>query len=74
MAEGFEEEALFLRSLWRFLVHDFGDPCIQVFEDKKGAIQMAVDPVTNPNSKHIDVRHHFLRENVENGEFEISHV
>ena len=73
MAEGFED-VLFLRHVWRFLLPYFGDPCIQVFEDNKGAIQMAVDPVTNPNSKHIDVRHHFLRENVENGEFEISHV
>lgn len=73
MAEGFKE-ALFLRSVWRFLLPDFGDPCIQVFEDNKGAIQIAVNPVTNSNSKHIDVRHHFLRELVEKGEFEITHV
>ena len=73
MAEGFKE-ALFLRHVWRFLLPDFGDPCIQIFEDNKGAIQMAVNPVTKSNSKHIDVRHHFLREHVENGEFKISHV
>ena len=60
--------------MWRFLLPDSGDPCIQVYEDNEGAIQMAVHPVTNPNSKHIDVRHRFLREHVENGEFEISHV
>ena len=72
-AEGFKE-ALFSRHVWRFLLPDFGDPCIRVFEDNKGAIQMAVNPVTTSNSKHIDVRHHFLREHVENGEFEISHV
>ena len=66
MAGGFKE-ALFLRPVWRFLLPDFGDPCIRVFEDNKGAIQMAVDPVTNSNSKHIDVCHHFLREYVENG-------
>ena len=73
MGEGFKE-ALFLRSVWRFLLPDFGDPCIQVFEDNSGAIQLGVNPVTNSNSKHIDVRHHFLRELVEKGEFEISHV
>ena len=72
MAEGFKE-ALFLRHVWRFLLPDFGDPCIQVFEDNKGAIQMAVNLVTDSNSKHMDVRHHFLREHVENREFEISH-
>ena len=37
MAEGFRE-ALFLGYVWRFLLPDFGDPCIQVFEDNKGAI------------------------------------
>ena len=73
MAEGFKE-ALFLRSVWRFLLPNFGDPCIQVFEDNNGAIQMGVNPITNSNSKHIDVRHHFLRELVESGEFQISHV
>ena len=33
------------------------------FEDNQGAVQLAAqNPVTNSNSKHIDVRHHFLRE------------
>ena len=73
MAEDFKE-ALFLRRVWRFLLPDFGDPCIQVFEDNKGATQMAVNPVTNSNSKHIDVRHHVLRGNVENREFDICFV
>ena len=73
MVEG-SKEALFSRHVWRFLLPDFGDPCIQVVEDDKGAIQMAVNLVTNSNPKNIDVRHHFLLEHVENGEFEISHV
>ena len=30
MAEGFKE-ALLLRSVWRFLLPDFGDPCVHVF-------------------------------------------
>ena len=73
MAEGLKE-ALFLRSVWRFLLLDFGDPCIQGFEDNTGVIQMAVKPVTNSISKHIDVCHHFVREHVEKGEFDISCV
>ena len=52
----------------------FWGPCIQVFEDNNGALQLAVNPATKSNSKRIDVRHHFLREHVENGESEISHV
>ena len=65
MAEGYME-AFFVRYVWRFLLPDFGDPCIQVFEDNRGVIQMVVNPVSNSNSKHIDVLHHFLREHVEN--------
>ena len=38
-----------------------GMPCIPVFEDNEGAVQLAQSPITNSNSKHIDVRHHFLR-------------
>ena len=37
-------------------------PCFPVFKDNQGAVQLAQNPVTNSNSKHIDVRHHFLRE------------
>ena len=73
MAEGFKK-AVFLRSVWRFLLPDFGDPCIQVFEYNNGAIQVGVNPVTNSNSKHVDVRHHFLRELVEKRGCSISHV
>ena len=49
-------------------------PCIKVFEDNQGAIALASNPVSNSNSKHIDVRHHFLRELVDKGEFFIAHV
>ena len=37
-------------------------PCIPLFEENEGAIQIAKHPISNSNSKHIDVRHHFLRE------------
>ena len=48
-------------------------PCIAMYEDNEGAIQIA-KPISNSNSKHIDVRHHFLRELVERNEIEIIHV
>ena len=49
-------------------------PCIPLFEDNEGALQIAKHPISNSNSKHIDVRHHFLRELVERKEIEIIHV
>ena len=49
-------------------------PCIAMYEDNEGAIQIAKHPISNSNSKHIDVRHHFLRELVERKEIEIIHI
>ncbi|CAB1097046.1 unnamed protein product [Ectocarpus sp. CCAP 1310/34] len=68
------KEVLFLRQVWRFMLPDAGMPCIPVFEDNQGAIQIAHNPITNSNSKHIDVRHHFIRELVERKEITITHV
>ena len=46
-------------------------PCIAMYEDNEGAIQIAKHPISNSNSKLIDLRHHFLRELVEKKEIEI---
>ena len=48
-----------------------GMPCIPLFEDNEGAIEIAKHPISNSNSKHIDVQHHFLRELVERKAIEI---
>ena len=48
-----------------------GSACITVFEDNKGARHLAHNTVCASNSKHIDIRHHFLRELVFMGEFDI---
>ena len=37
-------------------------PCFPVYEDSQDVVQLAQNPATNSNSKHSDVRHHFLRE------------
>ena len=55
------KEVLFLRQVWRFMLPDVGMPCIPVFEDNEGAVQLASNPITNCNLKHIDVRRRFLR-------------
>ena len=51
-----------------------GMPCFSIFEDSQGAVQLSQNPVSNSNSKHIDVRLHFLRELVHQGEISVSHV
>ena len=50
-----------------------GSAYITVFEDNKGTRHLAHNPVCASNSKHIDIiRHHFLRELVFRGEFDIA--
>ena len=68
------KELLFLREVWRFMIPGKGMPCFPVFEDNQGALQLSKNPVSNSNSKHIDVRHHFLRELVRQGDIIVNHV
>ena len=44
------------------------------FEGNQGAVQLAQNPATNSNSKHIDVRHHFLRELVRQRDIKVVQV
>ena len=51
-----------------------GMPCFSIFEDNQGAVQLSQNPVSNSNSKHVDVRHHVMRELVRQGDILDSHV
>ena len=62
------------QQLWCFTLQGVGTPFVPVFEDNEGAVQLAQNPVTNSNSKHIDVRHQFLRELGAKGTISITHV
>ena len=73
MATGFRE-TIFMRCLWSFTFPDRDVGCTTEKEDNQGAIHLAKNPVTIPNSKHIDDNLHFLRERIANGEFEVVHV
>ena len=73
MADGMKE-AIFLRYLWSFIFTDRDVGCTLIHEDNVSAIHLACNPATTPNSKHIDIRHHFIRERVERGEFKVVHV
>lgn len=55
------KEVIVLLQVMRFPVNDVCVPCIPVFEHNQGAVQLALNPITNSNCKHVDVRHHFLR-------------
>ena len=63
-----------MRYVWSFISPGVGSAFITVFEDNKGARHLAHNPVCASHSKHIDIRHHFLRELVFRGEFDIVDV
>ena len=72
MANGLE--AIFLRYLWSFIFPDRDLGRAVVKEDSVGALHLANNPATTPNFKHIDIRHHFIREHVARQEFKVVYV
>jgi hypothetical protein len=42
--------------------------------DNTSAISVAKTPVLHSRTKHIEVRYHFLRDNVEKGNIDLIHV
>jgi hypothetical protein len=42
--------------------------------DNESAINIAYNPYEHSRTKHIDIRHHFLRDHVIKGDIVISHV
>jgi len=47
---------------------------VQIFEDNSGAIAMAENPVHYSKTKHIHIKHHFIRECVENAQIKLSYI
>ena len=63
-----------MRYLWSFIFPDRDVECTLAKKYNPEAIHMAKYHVTTPIRKHVDVRHHFPRERLANGEFEVIHV
>jgi hypothetical protein len=42
--------------------------------DNESAIRMADNPVDHSRTKHIDIRHHFLRDHQQKGDIEVYHI
>ncbi|GKD53677.1 copia protein [Tanacetum coccineum] len=47
---------------------------IPIMCDNKGAIDLSKNPVQHSRTKHIEIRHHFLRDNVQKGNIPIEKV
>ena len=73
MADGVKE-ALYVRGILAFLMPSLEPMSIGVYEDNKGAIDLAKNPLSSSNSKHIDVRYHFLRELAASGDISVQYL
>jgi len=57
------QEAKFLRQLWSEMQSCKSD-CVLLYVDNQGAISLAKNPVHHKRTKHIDVKYHFIRSEV----------
>lgn len=74
------QEAIWLRSLHGeiFGTHNKTKQNVRattIFGDNKSALQLTEKTTTfHPRTKHIDIRHHFLRDHVNDGTVKFLHV
>jgi hypothetical protein len=47
---------------------------VVIFQENQGAIAFAKNPIFHQRTKHIDIKYHFVREQVESNEFELVYV
>lgn len=64
--------------IWlRLLLKELGFPqntASIIREDNQGCIALASNPKFHERSKHIDVRHHFIRENIANATVKLQYL
>jgi hypothetical protein len=63
--------------LWmRQTLWDFGYSLrkVPLLCDNESAIRLADNPVEHSRTKHIDIRHHFLRDHQQKGDIEVYHI
>ncbi|KAF1318426.1 Integrase catalytic core protein, partial [Globisporangium splendens] len=62
------QEAVWLKAFLRELGEDTGNGAVTVYEDNQDSIALAKNPEFHKRTKHIDIRYHFVREKVEDGQ------
>ena len=67
------QECVYLLSLVRSLGLDLDGP-ILLQGDNHGAIKLAQNTITHKRSKHIDIRHRFLRDLVEREVIQLQYI
>ncbi len=67
------KEALFWKSFLTGVGYQITAP-IRILSDNQGSIALSKNPGHHDRTKHIDVKHHFVRERVADGTITLEHV
>jgi predicted metallo-beta-lactamase superfamily hydrolase len=59
------------QTLWNF---GYNLSKVPLLCDNESAIRLADNPVENSRTKHIVIRHHFLRDHQQRGDIDIYHI
>ena len=62
------QEAVWLKVFLSEIGEMAPDETVKIFEDNQGSIALAKNPEFHKRTKHIDIRYHFVREKVEDGQ------
>ena len=65
------KEGIWIKRLLSELGFNSPNDLIVINSDNQGSSALAKNPIQHARTKHIDIRHHFIREMVENKEVEI---
>ncbi len=66
------QEAIFMRQLLGSIGVRQSEPTM-IFEDNQACIATTKNSLVNARSKHIDIKYHFNREKMENGEVDLKY-
>jgi hypothetical protein len=68
-------EAMWCRTMLRELgLHSLVAAPTAIYSDSQGSIALSKNPEHHARSKHIDIRHHYIREQVAAGTIELRYV
>jgi hypothetical protein len=63
-------QAMWYRMFMEELGYEVKDP-VPILEDNKGAVDLALKPMTSRRTKHIPIKHHAIRDYVENEDVDL---
>ena len=68
------QEAVWLKTFLIELGEMHENDAVKIYEDNQGSITLAKNPQFYKRTKHIDIRYHFVREKIEDGEVILEYI